>query len=145
MIYNGHGGNAASVAHIIQKINQTTPATAFNLGNIDVPDDGAEEEIPFDWHAGEIETSIMLYLTPNLVDMSLAEKPVLTFPPIVQKVQDSGDPSLQGVMMGEPFPSQGRGQEIELAGDVQYRRLHVRRSQESDRGARPAPCRTVQT
>ncbi len=33
----------------------------------------------------------MLYLAPSLVDMSEAEKPVLTFPPIVQKTLENAE------------------------------------------------------
>ncbi len=54
-------------------------------------EENPEEPIPFDWHAGEGETSSMLYLAPSLVDMSEAEKPVLTFPPIVQKTLENAE------------------------------------------------------
>ncbi len=91
MIYNGHGGNTTSVTNVIQKINQTTPATAVFLNDLAVPEDeDPEPAIPYDWHAGEGETSYMLYMTPSLVDMSRAEKPVLTFPPIVERSKRAG-------------------------------------------------------
>jgi creatinine amidohydrolase len=85
MIYNGHGGNATSVSNVVHRINQETPATAVFLNNISMPasDYGQESTLPD--HAGEGETSLMLYLTPSLVDMSRAEMPVLTFPEVVQK------------------------------------------------------------
>jgi creatinine amidohydrolase len=92
MIYNGHGGNTTSVINIIQKINQNTLATAVLLNDLELsPEENPEEPIPFDWHAGEGETSSMLYLAPSLVDMSQAEKPVLTFPPIVQKILENAE------------------------------------------------------
>lgn len=103
MIYNGHGGNTASVTRVIHKINQTTLATAINLGDVSPPEDESEEEIPFDWHAGEVETSLMLYLTPGLADMSQARKPVLTFPPIVQQAQQSKEKNLEDVAMASIF------------------------------------------
>jgi creatinine amidohydrolase len=98
MIYNGHGGNNVSVANIVQKINQTTSATAVFLNQIELPpEENPEENIPFDSHAGENETSTMLYLAPRLVDMSQAEKPVLTIPPTAQKALDNmeSEPNLR--------------------------------------------------
>ena len=82
LIYNGHGGNAVSVANVIQKINQTTPATALDLDKVQVPrKEPLYPPIPFDVHAGVGETSEALYLFGSLVDLSKAENPVLTFPP----------------------------------------------------------------
>jgi creatinine amidohydrolase len=111
MIYNGHGGNTTSVKNVIQKINQTTAATAVFLNEIELPEEEEPEPpISYDWHAGEGETSYMLYLTPSLVDMSRAEKPVLTFPPVVQKIQESGgDPNLQLVQGANLFRPKGSG------------------------------------
>ncbi|GEM_PF-4953215 len=37
----------------------------------------SEEEAPFDWHAGIGETSLMLYLKPELVRMERSEKELL--------------------------------------------------------------------
>lgn len=85
-IYNGHGGNNVSVDNVVRKINQTTEAAAVKLNNISVPPQ--QDPLPYppyDWHAGISETSLMLYLTHSLVDMSQAEKPVLTIPPAMQK------------------------------------------------------------
>ncbi|MFC1732045.1 creatininase family protein [candidate division KSB1 bacterium] len=97
MIFNGHGGNSVSVANIIQRINQETEASAVSLNDIQVPDEQETEAIPFDWHAGVNETASMLYLTPGLVDMNLAEKPVLTLPEIVERVNRSGNENIQAV------------------------------------------------
>jgi len=85
MIYNGHGGNATSVANVVHRINQETQATAVFLNNISIPDAGYGQESTLPDHAGEGETSLMLYLTPPLVDMSRAEMPNLSFPEVVQK------------------------------------------------------------
>lgn len=107
MIYNGHGGNTTSVKNAIEKINQNTAATAVFLNDLELPEEeDPEPPIPYDWHAGEEETSYMLYMTPRLVDMSQAEKPVLTFPPIVEKIQESGGESdlqlVQGANLFRP-------------------------------------------
>jgi len=110
MIYNGHGGNTTSVANVIQKINQTTPATAVFLNVLALSEEeDPEPPIPYDWHAGEGETSYMLYMTPSLVDMSQAEKPVLTFPPIVDKIQESGERNLGLVQWANLFRPKATG------------------------------------
>jgi creatinine amidohydrolase len=89
-IYNGHGGNNASVANVITRINNSTVATAVDLGQIEVSTVESPYESPaFDWHAGVGETSWMLYLTPQLVDMTAAENPVLTFPPEAQEARET--------------------------------------------------------
>jgi creatinine amidohydrolase len=88
--YNGHGGNSASLANVINRINNSTDAAAVDLGEIQ----RSERESPFpapamDFHAGVGETSWMLYLTPQLVDMSMAENPVLTPPAQARKAWES--------------------------------------------------------
>ena len=88
MLLNGHGGNRFSVENIIEKINQTTPAAAVNLGSINVPEnDSSYPTYELDWHAGVGETSTMMYLTGSLVQMPRAENPVLSFPPDVIEIQ----------------------------------------------------------
>ena len=88
-IYNGHGGNNVSVDNVVRKINQTTEAAAVKLNDISVPPHHDPPPYPpYDWHAGISETSFMLYVTPNLVDMSQAEKPLLSLPPEMQKAID---------------------------------------------------------
>ena len=120
MIYNGHGGNSISVTNVVQKINQTTSATAVFLNEITLPPEAnPEPPIPFDSHAGESETSTMLYLAPSLVDMSRAEKPVLTFPPVAQRVAENieNEPNLRlvrGANMWRPETTGKRGSTREM-------------------------------
>jgi creatinine amidohydrolase len=112
MIYNGHGGNNVSVVKIVEKINHTTSATAVFLNEIQLPpEENPEEEIPFDSHAGEGETSTMLYLAPSLVDMSKAEKPVLTIPPTAQKALDNieAEPNLRLVQQANMWRPKDAG------------------------------------
>ena len=78
MFFNYHGGNNIVQDNIIHRINHTTEATAVAIGHgspMQVFEDGQF----FDWHAGLGETSIMLYLRPDLVRMDRLEKPVITF------------------------------------------------------------------
>ena len=97
LIFNGHGGNNVSVANVIQKINQTTLAAAFDLGRIEVArKEPLYPQIPWDVHAGVEETSMMLYLAGSLVDMSKAVNPKLSFPPDVAQMDALGksDPAM---------------------------------------------------
>ncbi len=88
--YNGHGGNNASVANVITRINNGTIATAVSLNQLAIPASTSPYESPaFDWHAGVGETSWMLYLTPQLVDMTAAENPVLTFSPGAERTRNT--------------------------------------------------------
>jgi len=112
MIYNGHGGNTTSVRNVIQNINQTTPATAVFLNDLRPPSGTPAPKGPaIDWHAGVGETSLMLYLTPTLVDMSRAEKPVLTLPDIVNKADASSqsEPNLELVAAANRFRPKDTG------------------------------------
>lgn len=100
-IYNGHGGNSASVANVITRINNNTVATAVDLGDLPLP----QTESPYpsaalDYHAGVGETSWMLYLTPSLVQMSEAENPVLTFPPDARKAMETMTEANQSFLLG---------------------------------------------
>ncbi len=112
MIYNGHGGNNVSVNNVIQKINQETSATAVFLNNIQLPpEEDPEPEIPLDWHAGVEETSLMLYLAGNLVQMSKAESSELILPDIaisaLKKMAE--DPSFWEVAFGNLFRPEKTG------------------------------------
>jgi creatinine amidohydrolase len=90
VFYNGHGGNSTSLANVIQRINQTTPATAVDLAEISIATpESPYPSVRYDWHAGIRETSRMLYLAGDLVQMERAENPVLTIPPHVERVLSS--------------------------------------------------------
>jgi creatinine amidohydrolase len=100
LLYNGHGGNTESVAKIIQKINQTTPATALDMERVYVPPkEPLYPPLLIDAHAGVSETSSALYLFGNLVNMSKVENPVLTFPPAMRQFMEKAktDPAFAAV------------------------------------------------
>lgn len=112
MIYNGHGGNNQSVSKVVYKINQNTGAVAVWLNNINPPPDPDPVKYPlFDWHAGVSETSEMLYLTPELVVMSRAYKPVITLPPGAKQIQAlaNEDSNIQNLAMGYLFTPENTG------------------------------------
>jgi len=100
LLYNGHGGNTESVANVIQKINQTTGATALNMETVYVPPkEPLYPPIPLDVHSGVSETSGALYLFGSLVDMSKVENPVLTFPQAMRQFMEKAksDPAFAAV------------------------------------------------
>jgi len=87
LFFNYHGGNNIVQQKIIHRINHTTEAMAAAIGH-DSPIQKEEEGEFFDWHAGVNETSIMLYLKPELVKMERAEKPKIQFTPQMQKLRE---------------------------------------------------------
>ena len=74
MFFNYHGGNNIVQQNVIHRINHETEAVAVAIGH-GGPIMPEGEYAFFDWHAGVSETSIMLYLKPELVRMERAEKP----------------------------------------------------------------------
>ena len=83
MFFNYHGGNRIAESKVIHRINHTTEAIAVSIGIGASFQGGGErvEGVEYDQHAGIHETSIMLYLKPELVKMEQAEKPTLHFTP----------------------------------------------------------------
>jgi creatinine amidohydrolase len=91
MFFNYHGGNHIIESKVIHRINHTTEAYAVAIGA------GASfqtysDDIPgvYDTHAGINETSILLYLKPELVKMERAEKPKFKASPKIQEIVDLG-------------------------------------------------------
>ena len=83
MLFNYHGGNHVAQAMAIHRINHATGGIAVAIGDGgEVPLQGkAPEKQVDDAHAGVDETSIMLYLRPDLVRMDRVEKPVIRYGP----------------------------------------------------------------
>jgi creatinine amidohydrolase/Fe(II)-dependent formamide hydrolase-like protein len=111
------------VANVITRINNMTPATAVDLGQIQLPPRESPYPAPaFDWHAGVGETSWMLYLTPSLVQMSVAENPVLTFPPPAEHAREAMSGGNLDLLLGaylfrpEATGKQGASHEISSNG-----------------------------
>jgi creatinine amidohydrolase len=119
LILNGHGGNAATSRFIVDRINQETSGIAVELGEASAPYRPMRAPRPagapppeFDRHAGVGETSMSLYLTPNLVNLSAAKAATLTYPPHLQAMVPkvvAGDPTANLVFLAETLKAKSTG------------------------------------
>lgn len=78
VFYNGHGGNIALLQVALREIRRLTGLRTF-LMNASIPaGDGVDgpDERGFGIHGGYGETSLLMALRPELVDMSLATREV---------------------------------------------------------------------
>ncbi|NIM90883.1 MAG: creatininase family protein [Candidatus Aminicenantes bacterium] len=119
LFFNYHGGNNIVQKKVIYRINQTTEAVAAAIGH-DSPIEKEEEGEFFDWHAGVNETSIMLYLKPELVKIERAEKPKIHFPPRMQRLRELAEkyPELMGVwsaLLATPKETKKEGSSREIS------------------------------
>jgi len=81
-LFSGHGGNSAVMAVAARDLEVETDLTCFCIDpgiQLEVADDISERERAQGFHAGQVETSLMLALIPELVDVELA---VAEFPDI---------------------------------------------------------------
>jgi creatinine amidohydrolase len=106
MFMNGHGGNAIVQSKVIHKINHNTEAIAVALGEY-APSDAEPPKDWFDQHAGVQETSVMLYIEPELVRMDRAKKPEIHLSPQAGKylLHARRNPELMGIfwsLLGTP-------------------------------------------
>jgi creatinine amidohydrolase/Fe(II)-dependent formamide hydrolase-like protein len=89
MFFNYHGGNNIVQEMVIHRINHTTEGVAIAIGHGSAIQKEEEDESEFfDWHSGKNETSMMLYLRPDLVRMDRAEKPTITFTPKMKELME---------------------------------------------------------
>jgi len=118
LILNSHGGNAAAVAFIVDRINQETAGIAVDLGSAVGPFQDRERlaGIPdpglFDRHAGVDETSRALYLMPDLVDLEAAVPAELTLPSHMEDMLPevlAGDPTALRVFLAEGLKAEETG------------------------------------
>ena len=77
---NGHGGNTALLAVANRELRRRFGLATFSMGAGYVPSgsgrDGEPDELGLGIHGGFGETSLVLHLRPDLVDLSLAERNV---------------------------------------------------------------------
>ncbi|UCE22196.1 MAG: creatininase family protein [Candidatus Aminicenantes bacterium] len=81
MFFNYHGGNSVVQQKVMHRINHTTEAIAVAIGvgsPIQRGDYRGKDEVGDD-HAGIGETSLMLYLNPELVKMERIEMSKVTY------------------------------------------------------------------
>ena len=115
LILNSHAGNAAIVQYIVDRINQETAGIAVALDDAAQPflTRGTPPGPPaFDRHGGVSETSRSLYLTPNLVNMSVARTAPLTLRPHLEKILPevvAGDPTATRVFLAESLKAASTG------------------------------------
>jgi len=115
LILNSHAGNTAIVQYLVDRINQETAGIAVEL------DDAAQPFRPrvtrqgapaFDRHGGVSETSRSLYLTPNLMNMSVARTAPLTLRPHLEAMLPevvAGDPTATRVFLAESLKAAATG------------------------------------
>ncbi len=119
LLFNYHGGNNIVQQRVIHRINNTTEAMAMAIGHGSSIQKEEKGEF-FDWHAGVDETSIMLYLKPELVKMERAETPKIYFTPQMQKLRElsSKNPELMNVwnsLVGVPEETRKGGSSREIS------------------------------
>jgi creatinine amidohydrolase len=107
MILNRHGGNRMAVNLIVHKINTETDGVAVDISELPytIPPAKKAPPLKFDSHAGPYETSLMLYLTPPLVDMEKAVKPELTLPSHLLRIAEAmeKDAALSRIFWAQTF------------------------------------------
>jgi len=76
VFYNGHGGNIALLQVALRELRRRFGLRTFLLGTNMQGGDGTNgpDEHGFGVHGGHSETSMILHLRPDLVDMSQAER-----------------------------------------------------------------------
>jgi creatinine amidohydrolase len=85
VIVNGHGSNTPFTQIAARKITNTTDAICAALNYWDFGQEAITKVRESEWpggmaHACELETSLLLYLAPHLVDMKKAKKRDISFP-----------------------------------------------------------------
>lgn len=115
LILNSHAGNAATSRYIADRINHETAGIAVELDEAAAP--FLTRSTPagpraFDRHGGVSETSRSLYLTPTLVDMSVARTAPLTLRPHLEKLLPevvAGDATATRVFLAEALKAESTG------------------------------------
>ena len=110
-----HMGFAGTITLRVDRINQETTGIAVDLGAAAAPFlTASPQSTPtvLDRHAGVGETSRMMYLAPDLVDLTTAQTATLTMPEHLERlVPDllSGDPTVSRVFLAEGLKAEETG------------------------------------
>jgi len=103
------------VRYVVDRINHETAGIAVELDEAAVPfltRTTRQEPKAFDRHGGVSETSRSLYLTPGLVNMSVARTAPLTLRPHLEKMLPevvAGDPTATRVFLAESLKGEATG------------------------------------
>ena len=117
LLLNSHRGNQVITRYIADRINQETEGIAVDL------DEGASPFMTrapapspttttFDRHGGVGETSMSLYMTPNLVNLEAAKRGTLTMPDHLMKMLpavEAGDQTATLVFLAEALKAKSTG------------------------------------
>jgi creatinine amidohydrolase len=78
VFYNGHGGNVALLQVALRELRRQFGLRTFLMGGAIPAGDGVNgpDERGFGIHGGHSETSVVMHLRPELVDLSLAKRAV---------------------------------------------------------------------
>ncbi|MFQ5702725.1 MAG: creatininase family protein [Gemmatimonadales bacterium] len=115
LILNAHGGNRAITTFVVDRINQETSGIAVDLGAAAAPfmaRPSAPQSTVFDRHGGVGETSSIMYLAPNLVDLTSAKTATLTMPEHMERMVPAvlaGDPTALTVFLAEGLKAEETG------------------------------------
>ncbi len=121
MFFNSHGGNRVVENKVIHRINHTTEAIAVAIGiGSPIQKGGGEDDVFFDNHAGLSETSWMLFVRPDLINMDRAKKAEITFTPQQKALLEAGrkNPDLMMVwntLFGVPVETKKGGASHEIS------------------------------
>lgn len=119
MFFNYHGGNNPTQAHLIERLNQSTEAVAISIGEGSQIQNQAPVD-SFDYHAGVDETSIMLFLHPEMVRKDKIQKPEMHFTPKMQELMNQSKENNQlfnvsDLLIGVPVETKKGGASNELS------------------------------
>lgn len=115
LILNSHFGNRIISQYVADRINHETVALAVELNEAAAPFIKSQRPYSgpvFDRHGGVGETSSLLYMTPNLVDMDSAETATVTMPEHLENmipVMAEGDPTAVLVFRAEGMKPEETG------------------------------------
>lgn len=134
MFFNYHGGNNIVQDGVIHRINHNTEAVAVAIGHGSSIQRLEQGEF-FDWHAGKSETSIMLYLKPELVRMDRVEQPEIRFTPKVEELYELAKEhpdlsTIAGSYLGVPLESKKQGASHQISSNGIWSFSNVKESSE---------------
>lgn len=120
MFFNFHGGNSVIEEKVIHRINHTTQSIALRIGIRAGFQDFGKPAAEFDYHAAVGETSMMLYLKPDMVRKDKIQRPKMSFTPKMKELMELAkkNPAFGDVLngyLGVPVETGKKGASHELS------------------------------